>query len=100
MFMHTKPKDMSWYGYDVAVLSTSAVEFRAFDMGDTVHGGIGDEIGRWSAEATTEMLRSTLIARAIQLGTQRLEREREREEQAIIAAYADELLTATKPKGE
>lgn len=95
LFLATKPKDTTWYAYDVVVLSPSRVEFIAFGMRDSYHGGVGEVIGRYAAEAPSSVMRPSLVDRALKLGKQRFLREQELRDTEIIATYANELLDST-----
>lgn len=41
-FAKYKPQDLSWYAYDVEVLSKTRAKFTVYGMEDSFYGGIGD----------------------------------------------------------
>lgn len=90
-FLKAKPADMRWYEFDVIIKSRTHVEFVAYDIRDTVFGGIGREIWRGTATVPASLTNDD-VERAIHRAARyRREEEIAAAEAAIVAGYADEI---------
>jgi hypothetical protein len=87
-----RPKDKSWYAYDVVVKSPSLVEFIVYDMHDMCYGGLGKEIRRFEAKVHPELTRKSIERRAGMFALERRDRELVEQERAILLRYRDEIL--------
>lgn len=49
-FCKYKPRDLSWYAYDIEVLSQSRAKFTVYDMECFARGGIGDVVAEFECD--------------------------------------------------
>ena len=98
-FLQAKPEKLSWYAYDVCVLSPTMVEFTVYDMRDSFYGGKGEATAAFEARVGRDVTRKAIEREAERLAIVRRQHELEAAEHAIIADYATEILEAALGEG-
>lgn len=91
-FLKHKPAELSWYAYDVRIISQTQIEFIVFNMRDTCYGGIGREIAHFACTVDPAVTRNSIEKRAMRLAIEKRETEIAAAERSVIKSYADELL--------
>lgn len=93
LFLSVKPRGMTWYGADTIFLSPTEIEFVVYNMADVVHGGVGYETARIRHQCPTPIATQYITDRCIRVAKDQRAVELELREAAIIAQYADSLLS-------
>lgn len=93
VFFEARPKDASYYAYDVIVKSPRHIEFVVFGMHCPVRGGLGRETYRVDVDnLDPETSKSALSSRAKELARKRRKQELDDIEAGIIQRYSKEIL--------
>jgi hypothetical protein len=92
VFMAHRPKDMTWFAYDVIVKSRDEIEFVVFDMRCNVSGGIGKEIGRIPAVVPEVLTLKHINDQARRRAIAKREWELHNAEKRIIERYTAQFL--------
>lgn len=93
IFLTHKPKDKHWYAYTVIVKSQTRIQFLVYDIRDTVYGGVGREIYRFSVNIPYTAILSAIKDYAEKLARLRREKELKEQEELIISKYTHEILS-------
>lgn len=93
-FMAHRPKDVTWYGYDVVVNSPTSVTFVVYNMHDNYRGGLGKEILRFDVNVPVEVTLPRIGERAMFLAAAKRQEELDEAEEKIVQRYAQDILTA------
>lgn len=91
-FLAAKPKDLTWYAYDVIVKSRTEVEFTVYSMRDNCYGGIGEKIATFEAVVDPSLTAGPIENEALRRGHEKRAEELMAIERRMVRRYADELL--------
>jgi hypothetical protein len=91
-FMAHRPKDMTWFAYDVIVKARDEIEFVVFDMRDNCSGGIGKQIGRFAAVVPEALTLKHINDEARRRAFAKREWELHNAEKRIIERYTLQIL--------
>lgn len=95
-FLATKPADMSWFAYDVVILSPTQIEFIVYNMRCIASGGIGEPIANFSATVPAVLTLKHMERRAFSLARARRDEELLEAERKIVKSYAADYLRQMK----
>jgi hypothetical protein len=93
-FMRVRPKDKTWYGYDVEIMSPTDVVFIVYSMADATYGGLGKADYNLQATVSPDLTAPYIDRRIVELAAQRRTAELAAEEARIVEQYANELRAA------
>lgn len=93
-FLSHKPKDASWYGYDVVIHDREEVEFVAYNIRDCFSGGLGNEAFRFKVGVPRHLTKKDVERRLWYLAEERRMAELAAQEKVIVSGYADDLRAA------
>ena len=91
MFLKVKPKPLTWYAYDVTILSRTVLEFVAYDMADPVFGGIGSVVWCGKVSVPASVTHKDVDRAILRAARARREEEIAAAEAAIVSRYADSI---------
>jgi len=95
-FIEFKPKDMSWYAFDVTIKSPIHLRFTAYGMRSNMVGGIGKRLGEFDGYVKASLTAASIENRIKAMAEDRRRTELELAEAKIIRGYADELRSLLK----
>lgn len=87
VFYSVKPKDFTFYAYDVVIRSRTKVTFNVFDMADNFYGGVGKKIAEYEAKVTSDMTKPHIDKKLMYLAEMIRAEEIEKAEKALINAH-------------
>jgi hypothetical protein len=92
VFNAVRPKDLSWFAYDVVIKSPTYVTFVMYDMRDNCSGGLGKYIGKCHSVVDAKLTRPFIEKQAQRRAVARRARELHAAENALIARYTLQIL--------
>ena len=90
-FDKARPKNHTYYGYDVVILDPTHVQFITYEMEDFYHGGVGREKHRYLAEVPAALTRGFIERKLMQMAQEKRTAELKAQEEAIVKSYFDTL---------